>query len=321
MWRNEDLYESLVPSVLGLFGVAPPEAPADFGRVAARGRGRRPHAGPPPGVAAHARHRVHELAPGALRGRRDRHAGVAQLRRPRALARGRATSTSPRWRSSATRSASRWCGRSRRPRRTTRRTTCRALGLVISSGVMWTAEIKQALMARGGVPLPGLARIERGRRLRAADQRARRGGDDGEVLDRRPHQGAHRGRARGRARLGRAWAARPRRPDPARVLQGPREVGGDVPHLRRQAVLGPGRLGEGRGRRHHRAPRPRQRVDQLGRREDLPRGGRGGGEEAPGRAGRDRRRHPRRQVRRGDHRGGVVPAGRDRDARTRSSRR
>ena len=35
MWRNEDLYESLVPSVLGLFGVAAPEAPADFGRVAA----------------------------------------------------------------------------------------------------------------------------------------------------------------------------------------------------------------------------------------------------------------------------------------------
>ena len=73
-------------------------------------------------------------------------------------------------------------------------------------------------------------------------------------------------------------------PIPLGYYKDPEKIGGHVPDVRRQALLDPRRLGEGRGRRHDRAARPGQRVDQLGRREDLPRGGRGGGEAAPGRA-------------------------------------
>ncbi|MGZ4795022.1 MAG: acyl-CoA synthetase [Acidimicrobiia bacterium] len=44
MWRNEDLFDSLIPSVLGLFGVDAPESPADFAGVVeqVRAAGRTP---------------------------------------------------------------------------------------------------------------------------------------------------------------------------------------------------------------------------------------------------------------------------------------
>ena len=93
MWRNEDLYETLVPTVLGLLGAAPPESPEDCARVAAE-------------IAANGRTPVHLPASPLMHGtgfmsslqaltagRRDRHARVAQLRRPRAVEGGRATST------------------------------------------------------------------------------------------------------------------------------------------------------------------------------------------------------------------------------------
>ena len=86
--------------------------------------------------------------------------------------------------------------------------------------------------------------------------------------------------ARSRARLRRGRAARGRRQHPGRLLQGRAQVGRDVPHDRRRALVGAGRLRERRGRRHDHAARPRLGGHQLGRREDLPRGGRGGGEGA-----------------------------------------
>ena len=91
MWRNEDLFMSLVPFVYGLAGEALPEdGPAGAGAIAGRVEKNGTHAGAPPRVAAHARHRVHELAAGAHDGRHDRHPRVAQLRSRRALAGGRA---------------------------------------------------------------------------------------------------------------------------------------------------------------------------------------------------------------------------------------
>ena len=148
MWRNEDLYESLVPSGARPLRRGAPRGSRRLQPGRGRGRRRRPDPGPPPGVAADARHRVHELTPGAVRGRHDRDARVAQLRRGRAVARGR-----PRARHADG-------DRRRRVRQADGRALEEAeednapydlstVGLVISSGVMWTAEIKQALMARG----------------------------------------------------------------------------------------------------------------------------------------------------------------------------
>ena len=91
-------------------------------------------------------------------------------------------------------------------------------------------------------------------------------------------QGLHRGRPRGQARLRRDRHGRRRRVRADRLLQGSGEVGADVPHDRRRALLVPRRLRQGRRRRHVDPARPRQPGDQLRRREDLPRGGRGGGQ-------------------------------------------
>ena len=68
--------------------------------------------------------------------------------------------------------------------------------------------------------------------------------------------------------------ARRRRPDPARLLQGPGEDRGDVPHGRGPPLLDPRRLRDRRPRRHDPAARPRLGVHQHRRREGLPRRGR-----------------------------------------------
>ena len=117
------------------------------------------------------------------------------------------------------------------------------------------------------------------------------------------HEGVQGERRRGRARLRRGRAARGRRQHPGRLLQGRREERGDVPDDQRLALVGAGRLRERRGRRHDRVARPRLGGDQLGRREDLPRRGRGSGQ-APSRGRRlPRGRRARRALRRGGHRG------------------
>ena len=71
---------------------------------------------------------------------------------------------------------------------------------------------------------------------------------------------------------------------PVGLLQGPGEVGGDVPGDRRRALLDPRRLGRGRGRRHGQAARPWQPVHQHRWREGVPGGGRGGAQAPPARS-------------------------------------
>ena len=90
--------------------------------------------------------------------------------------------------------------------------------------------------------------------------------------------------------------ARAARAPPARLLQGPREDGGDLRHDRRRALGHPRRPRDGRGGRAHHRLRPRRRLHQQRRREDLPRGGRGGAQGAPRRRRRGRRRRARRAL-------------------------
>ena len=77
-----------------------------------------------------------------------------------------------------------------------------------------------------------------------------RTGEDGHVLPRPQHQGAHRGRPRGAARQRRARPGGAARPHADRLLQGRGQVGRDVRDGRRRALEHPRRLGRGGGRRH-----------------------------------------------------------------------
>jgi fatty-acyl-CoA synthase len=149
MWRNDDLYESLVPSVLGLFGVAPPESPEDFGRVATD-------------VAAAGRTPVHLPASPLMH-------GTGFMSSLQALCAGGAVVTlesrsfDPHelWRAveheHVTQMAIVGDAFGKPMVRALEEAEAdnapydlSSLGLVISSGVMWTAEVKEALMARGG---------------------------------------------------------------------------------------------------------------------------------------------------------------------------
>ena len=88
-----------------------------------------------------------------------------------------------------------------------------------------------------------------------------------------------------------------RRQHPARLLQRSREDRGDVHHrLAGSALVDPRRLRAARGRRSHHVARSGLGVDQLRRREDLPRRGRGALEVAPRRVRRARGRRARRAV-------------------------
>ena len=148
MWRNEDLYESLVPSVLGLFGVAPPETPADFGRVASE-------------VAAAGRTPVHLPASPLMH-------GTGFMSSLQALCAGgtivtlesRSFDAHELWRAVAHEHVTQMAIVGDAFGKPMVRALedaesdnapydLASLGLVISSGVMWTAEIKQELMARG----------------------------------------------------------------------------------------------------------------------------------------------------------------------------
>ena len=97
--------------------------------------------------------------------------------------------------------------------------------------------------------------------------------------------------------LGRGRPARARRQHPARLLQRSGEDRGDVRHrLAGPALVDPRRLRARRGRRSHHVARSRFGVDQLGRREDLSRRGRGRAEVAPRRVRRAGRRRGRRTL-------------------------
>ncbi len=117
----------------------------------------------------------------------------------------------------------------------------------------------------------GDGRVGVGRRL---------GGEDGVVHARAGREGADRGRAARGAGLGRGRRPRSGRPESVGVLQGHGEVGPHVQGDRRGALLDPRRLRGGRRRRDDPSARAGLGLHQLGRREDLPRGGRGGAEDA-----------------------------------------
>src|SRR3954447_12317543 len=148
MWRNEDLYESLVPSVLGLFGVGAPASPEDFGRVAAE-------------VADAGRTPVHLPASPLMH-------GTGFMSSLQALCAGGAVVTLESrsfdahelWRAveheHVTQMAIVGDAFGKPMVRALEEAEIdnapydlSSLGLMISSGVMWTAEVKEALMARG----------------------------------------------------------------------------------------------------------------------------------------------------------------------------
>ena len=104
-------------------------------------------------------------------------------------------------------------------------------------------------------------------------------------------------RPRREAGLGRDRPRRRRRLPAHRVLQGRGQVGGHLPHDRRTPLLGAGRLRPGRGGRHDHPPRPRLGVHQHGRREGVPRGGRGGPQDPRDGRRRGGGRRARREVR------------------------
>ena len=117
----------------------------------------------------------------------------------------------------------------------------------------------------------------------------------------------------GTGRRGRpAGAARTRA---GRLLQGRGEDRGDVRRVRRRALGDPRRPRGDRGRRHHHRARARLAVHQHGRREGVPRRGRGGAEESSERLRRDRRRRARRPLRRSGRGRGRAARGHDADAR------
>ena len=203
--------------------------------------------------------------------------------------------------------------RARRPSRA--RYDLSSVFLITSSGVMWSQENKDGLLRHMPQAHPvRLVRLVRGGRPRRLGQHEGRGPGDGQVPARRDVRGVHRRRPAGRAGLRRAGhggrspassrsATTRTRPRPRRRSARSRAGAGACP------ATGPRSSADGTLQ----AARPRLGVHQHRRREGVPRGGRGGAEDAPGRARRRGRRAPRRALRRGDHRGG-----RDRRSPTRS---
>ena len=107
-----------------------------------------------------------------------------------------------------------------------------SIALFLSSGVMWTTEVKQQLVDRIEqamlIDAMGASEGQMGSQVTMkglADP-------DGEVPAEPDHQGVHRGRSRGRAGLRRGRHGRCGRERPARVLQGSGEVGQDLPRHR-----------------------------------------------------------------------------------------
>ena len=210
-----------------------------------------------------------------------------KLRRRRAVRERRATARRRTSSSSARRSPARCSSARRQPRHAT---TCRRVMLISSSGVMWSHENKE----RPARHMPQAMLFDsfgssRGRRAGRLGVGAGRRRADREVRARREQRRVHRRRPPRRAGLAarRAWspsAASSRvgyYKDEAKSAQTFRTFEG-------RRWSDPRRLGHGQRRRHAPPARARVGVHQHRRREGLPRGGRGGAEDAPGRARRGR---------------------------------
>ena len=276
MWRQDDLFNVLGAGGSPFTGVEPATS-VDAGRRAGRGQPT------PPGdgrrLPADARHRP---VLGAHRDGRRRHgrvAGQPPLRRRRAV-RDRRAACGPRTSSSSARPSPARCSTTLDAE--PGRYDLASVTVISSSGVMWSQENKHGLLRH--LPQAIAVRLVRvvggGRARRLGGGRRRRGGD-GEVHAHREQRRVHRGRTARRAGLGRDRHGRRRRVHPGRVLQGRGEVGGDVPHVRGPALEHPRRLRPGQRGRHDPPARPGLGVHQHRRREGVPRGGRGGAEDAP----------------------------------------
>ena len=293
MWRQDDLFGALdsanrkrLPPERG-----PRRAPTD--------RVTKPGPAQPAGRAADARHRAvqRHLQPDGRRQRR--HDDRPPLRPGRAARHRRRPSASTRCRSSATPSPSRSCGPSTP---SPDRWDISSLRVIVSSGVIWSAETKTGLLRHNDrlIMVDSLGSSE-AIGMASSTVTSDESAADGDVPDRARHARRHRRRPRRRVGLGRDRARGDARLHADRLLQGPREVGGHVPGHRRRALLDPRRLRHRRRRRHRPPARPRQPVHQHRRREGLPGGGRGGAQAAPDRRRRRRRRRARRALRRGHH--------------------
>ena len=174
-----------------------------------------------------------------------------------------------------------------------------SLRAITSSGVTWSPEVKRGLLDH----LPDVTLLDS---LGASEGLMSRSAARAADADIPPARFAVNDRVRVLTDDGREVAPGQRRDrhgrrgraDPARLLQGPREDRGHVPHRRRRPLLDPRRLRERRRRRHDPAPRPRLGHREHRRREGVPRGGRARAARAPGDRRLRGRRRPRRALRR-----------------------
>ncbi len=177
--------------------------------------------------------------------------------------------------------------------------TCRRSSALGNGGAMLSAAVKAQLTR--AFPNAMLNDSYGASETGAAGQRGRREHDarPTRVHDRRAHVGARPRHARtARTRIRARRAVRAPGPHPARVLEGPAKTAATFRTDAQRRALGRARrLGDDRRRRPHRVVRARLGLHQLGRREDLPRGGRSRDPRPSRRVRRGRRRRARRALR------------------------
>ena len=324
MWRNDDLWGVLADGDVPARRRGAPERPAEVGRDrrSDRRRGR--------DTACTCPRRRSCTAPARSRrsrrcwvGGAHRHARRPALRPARAVADRAARAASRRWRSSATRSPSRCCSaleEAEADGHAVRHLVARADhqlgrdvvgrgqagpdGSAATSSASTRSVRAKASASRTRSPRPA-PKPKTAKFTIGADTKVFKEDGDG-----------------GRARLRRGRAARGRRQHPGRLLQGRREdrrrrsmtingsrwsVPGDFASVEADGTI----VLLGRG----------SVVHQLGRREDLPRRGRGSGEAPPRGRRLPRRRRARRPLRRSGHRGRRRCARRAKRPATRSAAR
>ena len=163
-----------------------------------------------------------------------------------------------------------------------------SLRMVVSSGVIWSQPVKDALLEWCDAVLADLLGSSEGvgfgnsvaRRGRSASTASFRLGEHARVFTddgREVAPGLRGGRHAGRGRA-----------HPHRLLQGPRQDRGHVPDLRGAGVVRPRRLRHRGGGRHHPPAGARLGVHQHGGGEGLPGGGGGGAQAPPRGPGRQR---------------------------------
>ena len=315
MWRHEDFFYACC---LGGSPFDPIKEPAEIARNAQPAFRDEPARARPadarrwPVADAH-------LACSAATGRSSTASGRSTPRRCSTSRRG-----SARRRSAS--SATRWRGRSPRPCSTSpdRWDVSSIIGLG-NGGAMLSARGEVAAHAR--VPGRRAQRQLRRVRDRRRGQRGRREhhARPPRVRDRRPHLGARPRHARAaRTGIGRRKGCSPRKGNiPLGYWKDPEKTAADLPHRSQRCAVGRARrLGDDRRRGPHRVVRAGLGLHQHGRREGLPRRGRGRDPRPSRRVRRGRRRRARRAVGPEGRRARLAArrrAGRSRSTRCRST--